>query len=65
MLVTEHINTMTSIITGTIGSEYERYDMWFGIVKGRDNCLYCLPYDAKQLLKIDPSNDETILVGEE
>ena len=56
---------MTSIITETIGNEYEGRDKWRGIVKGRDNCLYCLPHDAKQLLKIDPSNDETTLVGEE
>ena len=48
-----------------IGSEYEGNDKWAGIVKGRDNCFYCLPSDAKQILKIDPSNDETTLVGEE
>ena len=48
---------MTSILTETIGSEYEGGDKWCGIVKGSDNCLYCLPSNAKQLLKIDPSND--------
>ena len=56
---------MTSIITETMGSEYERDGKWSGIVKCRDNCFYCLPHDAKQILKIDPSNDETTLVGEE
>jgi len=53
------------MITETIGNEYEGDEKWCGIVKGKDNCLYCLPCDAKQLLKIDPSNDETTLVGEE
>ena len=53
------------MITEIIGSEYEGDDKWSGMVKGNDNCLYCLPHNAKQLLKIDPSNDETILVGEE
>ena len=27
--------------------------------------FYCLPSDAKQILKIDPSNDETTLVEEQ
>ena len=49
----------------TIGNEYEGGAKWWGIVKGRDNCLYCLPYCADQILKIDPSNGETTLVGEE
>ena len=55
-----------SLLTETIGSQYryEKNDKWSGIVKGNDNCFYCLPSDAKQLLKIDPSNDETTLVGE-
>ena len=48
-----------------IGSDYEGNNKWCGIVKGRDNCFYCLPSDAKQILKIDPFNDETTLVGEE
>ena len=65
MKVTEHINTMTSILTETIGNEYEGNGKWRGIVNGSDNCFYCLPSDAKQILKIDPSNDETTLVGEE
>jgi len=56
---------MTSIITETMGSEYEGNNKWSGIVKGSDNCLYCLPCHAKQILKIDPSNDETTLVGKE
>ena len=56
---------MTSILTETIGNEYEGKWKWSGIVKGSDNCFYCLPFFAKQLLKIDPSNDETTLVGEE
>ena len=56
---------MTSIITEIIGNEYEGDSKWCGIVKGRDNCFYCLPSDADQILKIDPSNDETTLVGEE
>ena len=56
---------MTSMIIETIGNEYEGENKWYGIVIGRDNCLYCLPHHAKQLLKIDPSNDETTLVGEE
>ena len=55
----------TSSSTVKIGNEYEGGKKWHGIVKGRDNCLYCLPSRAKQLLKIDPSNDETTLVGEE
>ena len=56
-----------SLLTETIGSQYryEKNDKWSGIVKGNDNCFYCLPSDAKQLLKINPSNDETTLVGEE
>ena len=48
-----------------IGSNFEGNDNWCGIVKGRGNCFYCLPSDAKQILKIDPSNDETTLVGEQ
>jgi len=56
---------MTSILTETIGNEYAGNEKWWGIVKGSDNCFYCLPFNAKQLLKIDPSNDETTLVGEE
>ena len=51
--------------TETIDSKYEGNAKWHGIVKGRDNCFYCLPYNAKQILKIDPSNDETTLVGAE
>ena len=42
---------------------YEGGAKWCGIVKGRDNCLYCLPYCADQILKINPSNDETTLAG--
>ena len=38
---------------------------WSGIVKGSDNCLYCIPYNARQILKIDPSIDKITLVGEE
>ena len=56
---------MTSTITEIIGSEYEGEFKLGGIVKGRDNCFYCIPYRADQILKIDPSNDETTLVGEE
>ena len=56
---------MTSIITETIGSDYEGRRKWSGIVKGSDICFYCLPFNAKQILRIDPSNDETKLVGEE
>ena len=55
---------MTSIITETIGNEYEGDNKWNGIVKGKDNCFYCLPHNATQILKIDPSNDETTLMGE-
>ena len=55
---------MTSMITETIGNEYNGIMKWYGIVKGRDDCLYCLPHGVQQLLKIDPSNDETTLVGE-
>ena len=56
---------MSSMITETIGNEYEGGRKWYGIVKGSDNCFYCLPYDASRVLKIDHSNDETTLVGEE
>ena len=34
-------------------------------LKCRDNCFYCLPFYAKQLPKVNPFNDETILVGKE
>ena len=51
--------------TETIGNEYEGDLKWAGIIKGSDNCFYCLPHCAKQLLKVDPSNDVTTLVGEE
>ena len=48
----------------TIGTEYEGYRKWRGIVKGNNKCLYCIPFYAKQILKIDPSNnDQTTLVG--
>ena len=50
--------------TETIGNKYEGQMKWYGIVKGSDNCFYCLPHDAKQILKVDPSNTETTLVGE-
>ena len=53
------------MITETIGSEYNEFWKWSGIVKGSENRFYCLPSRAKQLLKIDPSDDETTLVGEE
>ena len=59
------ISTMALRITETIGNEYKRDDKWSGLVKGRDNCFYCLPFNAGQILKIDPSNDLTTLVGEE
>ena len=55
---------MTSILTETIGNEYEGDMKWSGIIKGRDNCFYCLPYEAKHILKVDPSNDVITLVGE-
>ena len=55
---------MTSIITIQIGSDYNGRVKWSGIVKGSDNYFYCLPYYSEQLLKIDPFNDETSLVGE-
>ena len=49
----------------TIGTEYEGYRKWRGIVKGNNKCLYCIPFYAKQILKIDPSNnDQTTLVGQ-
>ena len=54
---------MASIITTTIDSGYAECVKWSGIVKGSDNCFYCLPYYSEQLLKIDPFNDETSLVG--
>ena len=56
---------MTSIITTQIGSDYNGRVKWSGIVKGSDNCFYCLPFSARQILKIDPSNDRITLVGEE
>ena len=58
------IHTKTSILTETIGNKYEGYEKWFGIVKGSENCFYYLPNYEKQILKIDPSNDETTLVRE-
>ena len=51
------------MITKTIGNEYEGENKWSGIVKGKDSCFYCLPYDATQILKMNPSNDEITLVG--
>ena len=48
----------------TIGTEYEGYRKWRGIVKGNNNCLYCIPFYATQILKIDPSTDQTTLVGQ-
>ena len=51
--------------TEKIGNEYEGRRKWDGIIKGSDNCFYCLPFSARQILKIDPSNDRITLVGEE
>ena len=63
-------DTIVSKKTETIGNEYDRYNQcqsslkWWGIVKGSNNCLYCIPFLANRILKIDPSNDEIKLVGE-
>ena len=56
---------MTSMTSETICSKYKGDAKWHGIVKGKDDCFYCLPCNAKQILKIDPSNDKTTLVGVE
>ena len=54
------------MIIETIDSEYERNSKWCcGIVKGNDNCFFCLPFGAKYVLTINSSNDETTLAGEE
>ena len=39
-------NDNNSNTTETIGSEYEGGGKWCGMVKGNDNCLYCLPHGA-------------------
>ena len=56
-------NLISRSITERIGNNYEGTEKWKGIVKGSNNCYYCIPYNAEQILKIDPSNDKTTLVG--
>jgi len=56
-------NLASISITERIGSDYKGTEKWKGIVKGSNNCYYCIPYNAEQILKIDPSNDKTTLVG--
>ena len=38
---------------------------WSRIVKCSNNCLYCIPHSANEILKIDPSINKTTLVGGE
>ena len=53
------------MMTETIGMDYGKgVDKWSCIIKGSDNCFYCLPNQAEQILKVDPSNNVTTLVGE-
>lgn len=38
---------------------------WAGGVISRDGCIYCIPYNATRVLKFDPSNGSSCLIGDE
>ena len=52
-----------SLALELIGDKYENKRKWSGMVSIGD-CLYCIPCNAKQILKINPTTGHTSLVGE-
>ena len=52
----------TSLVVGDLG---EGHMKWIsGVMNEEDGCVYCMPYDAREILKFDPKTEETSLVGE-
>jgi hypothetical protein len=61
-----------STATALIGEEYEGdededlgLEKWEGGVLGGDGRVYCVPYRASRVLRIDPASGTTELIGEE
>ncbi len=40
-------------------------DRWLCGALADDRCIYCLPFNARRILKIDPSNDTVSSVGDD
>ena len=48
-----------------IGSEHAGNYKWSGGVLGPDHKIYCVPFDAPRVLRIDPATGATELIGSE
>jgi hypothetical protein len=52
----------------SVGDDLRRgvFGKYRGTVVGNDDCVYGIPYDAKRIVKFDPTNpDTTSTAGEE
>lgn len=45
---------------GTFGNDV---DKWIGAVRAQNGKIYCIPYNASNVLVIDPTNDSTTTIG--
>jgi len=40
-----------------VGSEYAGDKKWHGAAMGKDGCMYCAPYKQRNILKLDPNDN--------
>ena len=47
-----------------IGPKFHGQNKWYGGIRGLDGCIYCAPYTAGGILRINPKDDSVSIHGE-